>query len=305
MAPPPDSRVPDSAGSSPRPRAGDSTAFPPASAEPDKPDNAPPPDRTGGTPADTDETQPGPNGDGEGGDGGDSTPAASPWKPGFVVFLGATGAAVTWVRLQSAQLPADRALEVIPIEHFAEVGAVSLAIFVILALIAVVAVYAADPAGRRTDEMRHGLALLVTAEVIVAILLVDAAPGRKRIAVGLCVVVGVLGVVASMLPKKTPDEDPEVQRKEGATRTGWLARRLDWGDALWTRASAKFGPFIATEESVKPSLAEIDAAKERKKRDAGTGEPPTRWRRRLTVLAVFVCGLAALLVTVVFFLLFP
>src|SRR5918992_148953 len=325
MAPPPDSRVPDSAGSSPRPRAGDSTAFPPASAEPDKPDNAPPPDRTGGTPADTDETQPGPNGDGEGGDGGDSTPAASPWKPvsdafvsglakvvtaffttaGFVVFLGATGAAVTWVRLQSAQLPADRALEVIPIEHFAEVGAVSLAIFVILALIAVVAVYAADPAGRRTDEMRHGLALLVTAEVVVAILLVDAAPGRKRIAVGLCVVVGVLGVVASMLPKKTPDEDPEVQRKEGATRTGWLARRLDWGDALWTRASAKLGPFIATEESVKPSLAEIDAAKERKKRDAGTGEPPTRWRRRLTVLAVFVCGLAALLVTVVFFLLFP
>jgi outer membrane protein OmpA-like peptidoglycan-associated protein len=224
---------------------------------------------------------------------------------GFVVFLGATGAAVTWVRLQSAQLPADRALEVIPIEHFAEVGAVSLAIFVILALIAVVAVYAADPAGRRTDEMRHGLALLVTAEVVVAILLVDAAPGRKRIAVGLCVVVGVLGVVASMLPKKTPDEDPEVQRKEGATRTGWLARRLDWGDALWTRASAKLGPFIATEESVKPSLAEIDAAKERKKRDAGTGEPPTRWRRRLTVLAVFVCGLAALLVTVVFFLLFP
>jgi outer membrane protein OmpA-like peptidoglycan-associated protein len=210
------------------------------------------------------------------------------------------------VRLQSAQLPADRALELIPLDNFVEVGAVSLAIFVVLALVAVVSVYAADPSGRRTDEMRHGLALLVTVEVIVAILLVDAVAWKKWVAGILCLAVGVLGVVASMLPHKTPDEDPEVPREPGPERTGWLAEKLDKlvGNP-WSNLSNKLGPYIAREERIKPSLAEIDEAKERKRRGVGTGEPPTRWRRRMSVLSVFVCGATALLVAFVFWGLFP
>ena len=51
---------------------------------------------------------------------------------GFITFVGVTGAAVTWMRLNAAELPATQALQLVGIKHLVADGAVALVAFVVL-----------------------------------------------------------------------------------------------------------------------------------------------------------------------------
>lgn len=234
--------------------------------------------------------------------------AALATTAGLVTFVAVTGGAVTWMRLYTAQLPADRALEVIPQQDLVQVGAVSLALFVVLGLVAVAGVYAADPAGRQTDDMRHGLAILVTVEIIVAIVLADADPWRKWVGIGLCAAVGGLGVAGALLaprPPRTDDDDEDTlpgPERRPARQPSWLTRLRPSPESKAGRLAA----YLAGWERLKPTIPEIDAAIELKRRGIGTGKPRRRYRRRLSPLAVAASAVTAVaLAAVYFWLLFP
>jgi outer membrane protein OmpA-like peptidoglycan-associated protein len=193
---------------------------------------------------------------------------------GFLAFVAATGAAVTWVRLRAAKLPADRALEVVSQDQLIGAGQVALGIFVLLGLLAVIGVYAADPAGRRNDDMRTGLAVLVTAEVLVAVVMVPADETKKWIAAGVVALAGLLGVLGSRMP-------PERDLEPGASETGFGRWRRRWGG------------WIATREKLEPTTKQLEDAKRRQELGVGDGKVPADYRRRLTGVATFAaaaCG---------------
>jgi hypothetical protein len=85
---------------------------------------------------------------------------------GFLGLVALTGGAITWLRFFVAELPADQAVAAFPRGELIVVGAAALTTFVVLGLVAVVAVYALDHGGRPTDGTRRGLVLLTTVEVL-------------------------------------------------------------------------------------------------------------------------------------------
>ena len=86
-------------------------------------------------------------------------------------FSWVIGAAILFVRAWAARFPADQALEAVGRDQMAVVGAQAVAIFLVLGAGAVLVLYIIDPQGRAKRPTRRGLALLVTLELVVAILL--------------------------------------------------------------------------------------------------------------------------------------
>jgi outer membrane protein OmpA-like peptidoglycan-associated protein len=117
---------------------------------------------------------------------------------GFVAFVAVTGQAITWVRFRAAELPADQAVQLVPKDDLVVVGGLALGIFAVLGVVAVTSVYAIDRYGQDCDEMRPGLCVLITGEVLVAI---QFAAGGNKLAMSLFAgFMGLLAVVLTMLP---------------------------------------------------------------------------------------------------------
>ena len=99
---------------------------------------------------------------------------------GLVGFVGATGAALTWWRLREAGLPANQALQSIPLSERVITGAGALIIFLVVGAFLTAFVYAINRQAQFTGPMRHALIALVTIEVLLAIwcswLLIDGVP---------------------------------------------------------------------------------------------------------------------------------
>jgi len=208
---------------------------------------------------------------------------------GFLTFIAATGAAVTWVRFWSAQLPADQAIQVVPRETLIAAGAVALALFTVLGLVAVAGVYAIDSAGRAIDGMRPGLFLLVAAEVVLAILLAVEDGLTKAVAITISIVIGALGIVTTYYPKGPGGGD--VDNRLTSARKG-LHRVMQ---------KVGLGAFATKRQRVPPTQAEVEEASrlhELRLRESAVPKP--RYRRELTPGALFLGLLTALATALAF-----
>jgi len=88
---------------------------------------------------------------------------------GFLGLVAFTGGAIAWVRFAAAKLPADQAVAVMPNSELLVLGAAALAVFVPLALLAVLVVFLIDRAGRPTVPMPYALLVLAVLEIVVVV----------------------------------------------------------------------------------------------------------------------------------------
>jgi hypothetical protein len=90
---------------------------------------------------------------------------------GILGIVAATGGAVLWARFWAAGLPAGEALAVIPKTELIASGAATLALFILLGLLAVVVVFLLDAEGRADTPMAIALGTFITVELLVVCLL--------------------------------------------------------------------------------------------------------------------------------------
>jgi hypothetical protein len=93
-------------------------------------------------------------------------------------FVSLVGAAILWVRFWAARIPADDALAAVPESQLLVVGGQALIVFGLLAVAAVVVVWLLDGKGRAIRASRRGLAALIVAELLLAMLLADLPEGQ-------------------------------------------------------------------------------------------------------------------------------
>jgi hypothetical protein len=88
---------------------------------------------------------------------------------GVLAFIAAVGGAIVWTRFQAANLPAEQALDAMPRGELIATGAISLAAFGVLGVVAAASVFLIDHGGkrmRRTPGLSRGLLVLLTLEAI-------------------------------------------------------------------------------------------------------------------------------------------
>jgi len=162
---------------------------------------------------------------------------------GFLTFIGATGAAVTWMRLDAAELPATQALQLVGVKHLVADGAVALIAFAVLGLIAVTFIYVVDVPSRDTDEMRHGVTLLAMSESLIAIWVanryLDDVPSLTLALMGV-VALGAVTIAISLIPERPPG------------RETWPKLLQPWGKfrGFWGPLIAKFYPPLITNQQL-------------------------------------------------------
>jgi lysophospholipase L1-like esterase len=84
----------------------------------------------------------------------------------LVVIAGLAGRAILWLRFWSARLPADQAVSQVAGDELVSTGAVALAIFVGLGLVAVAIAWLLDGNGQEVRATRRGLVAIGLAEVL-------------------------------------------------------------------------------------------------------------------------------------------
>lgn len=89
---------------------------------------------------------------------------------GFVAFAGAV---IVWTRFAAAKVPPDQAVAALPQNELVAIGSSFLLLFGFFGVLAVLAVFLIDRGGRATPGMSRALLLLLMAEGVVAIVLVD------------------------------------------------------------------------------------------------------------------------------------
>ncbi len=89
---------------------------------------------------------------------------------GVLAFIAAVGGAIVWTRFQAAHLPAEQALDAMPRGELIATGAISLAAFGVLGVVAAASVFLIDHGGKqqmqRTPGLSRGLLVLLTLEAI-------------------------------------------------------------------------------------------------------------------------------------------
>jgi len=91
----------------------------------------------------------------------------------LVVIAGLAGRAILWLRFWSAHLPADQAVSAVSGGELVSTGAVALAIFVGLGLVAAAISWLLDGKGREVRTTRRGLVAIGLAEVLAALWIGD------------------------------------------------------------------------------------------------------------------------------------
>ena len=105
---------------------------------------------------------------------------------GLVAFVAAVGGAIVWTRFDAAQLPADQALDAMPQGELIATGAITVAAFAVLGVVAAAGVFLIDHGGskeqRTTRGLSRGLLVLVAVEAITlsAFAIGDVGDGFRR-----------------------------------------------------------------------------------------------------------------------------
>jgi lysophospholipase L1-like esterase len=106
----------------------------------------------------------------------------------LLLLAGLAGRAILWLRFWSSHLPADQAVDAVSGTELVSTGAVALAIFVSLGLVAAAFAWLLDAKGRGIRTTRRGLVAIGLAEVVAAIWIGDFRGDQGlRILVGLVV----------------------------------------------------------------------------------------------------------------------
>jgi outer membrane protein OmpA-like peptidoglycan-associated protein len=215
-----------------------------------------------------------PDGSGGGGGGGEQRTLGAQARDALITkvipfllstaFVGALGAAITWLHFWTAGLPAGQATRHLTVDERIIPGAETLIVFVGLGALAVAVAYAIDPPGRPTPGMRHGLLLLITVEVLLAIALAHQSARQTVTAVVLTVVVGALAQLMSYYPAhidKPAGSDPTVSEERNAAtklrdlvmkpiprrlRFAGKARIATEGDKTWYERDVTGAGYIAS-----------------------------------------------------------
>lgn len=104
---------------------------------------------------------------------------------GFVGFVAVIGGAIEWIRFDAAGLPATQAVLAVPKQELVVVGALSLGVFVIGGVLAVLVVYLIDSDGNATPRTARGLIALGVAEMAVPLVFIGHHGAFKYVWVGL------------------------------------------------------------------------------------------------------------------------
>jgi hypothetical protein len=94
----------------------------------------------------------------------------------FVGFVAVVGAAIEWVRFDSAHLPATQAMLALPRQELVAIGALALGSFVVGAVIAVLLVYLLDNKGNASAYTARGLVAVAVAEIAVTLFFIGRHP---------------------------------------------------------------------------------------------------------------------------------
>jgi hypothetical protein len=205
---------------------------------------------------------------------------------GFLTFVGVTGAAVTWMRLNAAELPATQALQLVGPRHLVADGAVALIAFAVLGLIAVTFIYVVDIPSRDTDEMRHGLTLLAVSESFIAIWLADRdldLPHETAAFLGVAAL-GLVTIVIALLPERIK------QPPQGSPLRRWLRQNMG-------KNIARFDPSPPTDQQLR---AEIERRRLRARLGLELEPLPDKWKKRVRLGPMLVLALAAFAVGYVY-----
>lgn len=149
----------------------------------------------------------------------------------MIVLAGLTGRAILWLRFWSAHLPADQAANAVSGSELVSTGAVALAIFIGLGLMAAAVAWLLDGDGREVRTTRRGLVAIGLAEVIAAIWI-----GDFRGDQGLQLFVGV--VVAALLLHYLVDRGLAWREERRKARDGRPELTESPGEEAWTELKA-------------------------------------------------------------------
>lgn len=165
----------------------------------------------------------------------------------LVLLAGLAGRAILWLRFWSSRLPADQAVSGVSGGELVSTGAVALAIFLSLGLIAAALAWLLDGNGREVRTTRRGLVAIGLAEVVVAIWI-----GDFRGDQGLQLLVGV--VIAALLLHYLVDRALQWRGQRGSSteplgKQVWgevkaEARRLRDDRHRWVPRAFQFVPFL-------------------------------------------------------------
>jgi lysophospholipase L1-like esterase len=150
----------------------------------------------------------------------------------MVVLAGLAGRAILWLRFWSSRLPADQALSAVSGEELVSTGAVALAIFVSLGLVAAAIAWLLDGNGREVRTTRRGLVAIGLAEVVVAIWI-----GDFRGDQGLRLFVGV--AIAALLLHYLVDRALEWRGRPRGRRGGGSGPPEPLGKQVWGEIKAE------------------------------------------------------------------
>jgi VPS62-like protein len=139
-------------------------------------------------------------------------------------FVAAVGGAVLWARFHAAKLPADQAVAAVPNDELGVVGAVALVAFIIAGLVALIGAYALDRSGTPGERTRRGLAVLMVAEIVVAICILE-----SNVLTGVLLGIGfaILGVFAIYLLEDL-ERALKGRQPDAPDRPRWAERFLRW-----------------------------------------------------------------------------
>jgi lysophospholipase L1-like esterase len=154
----------------------------------------------------------------------------------MVVAAGLIGRAILWLRFWSSNLPADQAVSQVSGDELVSTGAVALAIFVGLGLVAAAIAWLLDGKGREVRTSRRGLVAIGLAEVLAVIWIGDFRFDQGReIFLGLVAAALMLHYlveqVLAWLRTQTPDPDGR------STAEGVWTKVKAWGLALSRKRS--------------------------------------------------------------------
>lgn len=152
-----------------------------------------------------------------------------------VGFVAAAGGAIVWTRFEAAELPADQALAAMPRGELVATGAVALAAFGVLGMVAVAGVYLIDHGRsgpiRRTPGLSRGLLALVAVEAAVVTGLVAADKDAGWLRWGVCLeIIALLFLLSLSLARAgtvwawEADEKGNDRRGERPPPDTWLKR---------------------------------------------------------------------------------
>ncbi len=169
---------------------------------------------------------------------------------GVATFVAVTGGAITWVRFHSVGIPADQAVAKVPREQLLVIGSVSAVAFLLVGVLAVLAVFVLDEGGIDSRRSRFGLFGLATLEAVAVVVLAGGLDGWIKVL--LAMALASTGVTSALLllddrfsaPVPETRKAVPTARKAVPTAGEPVQRSLTWPWGILTQAAVVVVPFV-------------------------------------------------------------